>query len=573
LAAACPGVVALVDCPIRSSMWDRLSLPCEAAKDRAAGVIRRTSVWRRITPASSSDGDIGAAVSAPVHGAAPNNEDGAPVVEGSQSRMGRKRRRGPRRRPEASRGPPPPPSPPAFVSGVLESQRAGRTAAVRDVPALRPICVMEFSAGFAREEVDLRRALFVSITGNRPMVSPDMVLDEVARSYDVDRGLLRIHRSNPEDFILFLPDEELAVRVFNGGRHFLAPGFSLKFKRWSRFIHATGGSLPLLANVELRGIPAHAWDRSTVERLLCNLGLIKSVHQCSLDRSDLDVFRVLAWWADGSELRREVDLFIKEPVHGLDESSEKLCLVYPILIEATPVALGEREPVGPPSPPPPPAKGGDDPRGFSPRCLAGSGGSSDDGRSSRGSARGPVHSRLGPPVHTTCHVTPAVTSVLQVVHVPEEEQPSPGDVVHVAPGAATEAPMVVDGVPSGVPDGAVVPAGPMGDDGIEVAAVLGARSRLRDPLLSYSRRRSRVMAVATPPRAPAEQFINRITSKVGSLLPVPKISRRRSKTAQASHAPRQSRRVAGLPVEPRKLDAGSHCCVRLVLTLWRSKSP
>lgn len=292
-----------------------------------------------------------------------------------------------------------------------------------------------------------------------------------------------------------------------------------------------------------------------MERLLCNLGLIKSVHQCSLDRSDLDVFRVLAWWADGSELRREVDLFIKEPVHGLDESSEKLCLVYPILIEATPVALGERGPEGPPSPPPPPAKGGDDPRGFSPRRLAGSGGCSGDGRSSRGSARGPVHSRLGPPVHTTCHVTPAVTSVLHVVHVPEEEQPSPGDVVHVAPGAATEAPMVVDDVPSGVPDGAAVPAGPMGDDGIEVAAVLGARSRLRDPPLSYSRRRSRVVAVATPPRAPAEQFINRITSKVGSLLPVPKISRRRSKTAQASHAPRRSRRVAGLPVEPGKLDA------------------
>ncbi|AQL01163.1 hypothetical protein ZEAMMB73_Zm00001d044938 [Zea mays] len=202
-----------------------------------------------------------------------------------------------------------------------------------------------------------------------------------------------------------------------------------------------------------------------------------------------------------------------EPVHGLDESSEKLCLVYPILIEATPVALGERGPGGPPSPPPPPAKGGDDPRGFSPRRLAGSGGCSGDGRSSRGSARGPVHSRLGPPVHTTCHVTPAVTSVLHVVHVPEEEQPSPGDVVHVAPGAATEAPMVVDDVPSGVPDGAAVPAGPMGDDGIEMAAVLGARSRLRDPPLSYSRRRSRVVAVATPPRAPAEQFINHITSK------------------------------------------------------------
>jgi hypothetical protein len=225
------------------------------------------------------------------------------------------------------------------------------------------------------------------------------------------------------------------------------------------------------------------------------------VHKCSLDISDLGVFRVQAWWADGSELYREVDLIISEPdVQGLEESSEKLCLVYPVMIKATPVAPGEREPEGPPSPPPPPAKGGDDPRGFSPWRSAGSGGSSGGGRSSRGYARGPVHSRLGPPVHTTCLVAPDVTSVLHVVHVQEEEQPSPRALVQVTPGAATEAPEVVDGVP----DGAAVPAGPVGDGGIEVAVALGARSRLRDPPLSYSRRRSRVRVAATPPRVPAD---------------------------------------------------------------------
>jgi hypothetical protein len=37
---------------------------------------------------------------------------------------------------------------------------------------------------------------------------------------------------------------------------------------WTRFLHSTAASLPYAVEVELCGIPAHAWEVSTAEQLL-----------------------------------------------------------------------------------------------------------------------------------------------------------------------------------------------------------------------------------------------------------------------------------------------------------------
>jgi hypothetical protein len=83
-------------------------------------------------------------------------------------------------------------------------------------------CVIEFSTAMAREEAALRRALFVSIVGSRPEISGAEVRDEVARAFGIDVISISIHQSLPEDFLLLLPDESLADRVFNGGKMFRA---------------------------------------------------------------------------------------------------------------------------------------------------------------------------------------------------------------------------------------------------------------------------------------------------------------------------------------------------------------
>lgn len=70
---------------------------------------------------------------------------------------------------------------------------------------------------------------------------------------------------------------------------------------------------------------------------------------------------------------------------------------------------------------------------------------------------------------------------------------------------------------------------------------------------SASRRSTTQQAGATPPStlaAPQRQFISRISKAVGTLLPVPKIDKRRKKTVPSDSPPRRSRRIAGLGMEP-----------------------
>jgi hypothetical protein len=95
---------------------------------------------------------------------------------------------------------------------------------VQHADSMKPhSCVMEFSAEMAREEAALRRALFVTVVGTRLEVLAVDIIEEIAQSFNVNTYNMSIHRAMPEDFLLFLPDEVMVSRVFNGGRIFRGP--------------------------------------------------------------------------------------------------------------------------------------------------------------------------------------------------------------------------------------------------------------------------------------------------------------------------------------------------------------
>jgi hypothetical protein len=251
-----------------------------------------------------------------------------------------------------------------------------------------PSCVLEFTTEMAREEVILHRTLFVTVVGTRPEVLGVEVLEEVAHNFDVRIEAMWIHQVRPEDFLLILPDEETASRVLNDGKAYRGPHFSLKFKRWSRFTHASSTIMSGMVEVEIRGIPKHAWFRSTTKNILRDSCWISEVHPDTLQKKDYSSFRVSAWCFDPGRLHRDMDLHIVEPgLHAL----EKRCLTYKISVSATLSELPAAD-LGP-LPPPPPAYG---------RRPDGDGGGGEDqdpqSRRSNGSLfqRRPVHLRLGP---------------------------------------------------------------------------------------------------------------------------------------------------------------------------------
>jgi hypothetical protein len=56
------------------------------------------------------------------------------------------------------------------------------------------------------------------------------VLEEVGHRYSLNIDDMSIHQTMLEDFLLFLPDEEVATRVLYEGRSFRGPMLSLVFK-------------------------------------------------------------------------------------------------------------------------------------------------------------------------------------------------------------------------------------------------------------------------------------------------------------------------------------------------------
>jgi len=122
--------------------------------------------------------------------------------------------------------------------------------------------------------------------------------------------------------------------------------------RWTRFLHSTAGGLSTAIEIELRGIPAHAWDLSTADLLLDEFCWIEGIHPSTAERRD--VFLLKAWRLNPHHIPLEMVLKIVEPhLAGCPHSGVRT-LTYPISVRVAPFvqpsSTGDDS-----SPPPPPA--------------------------------------------------------------------------------------------------------------------------------------------------------------------------------------------------------------------------
>jgi hypothetical protein len=131
-----------------------------------------------------------------------------------------------------------------------------------------PLYVVDRSADIDQAEADLRRTLFAIVGGARPVVTPQQVRQAVVSTFNVDDDALTLAATEPKDFINFLPGSATTDRVFNVGAPLHALGFSVFFRRWTRVVHGQATVLPAFVELELHGIPAHAWSKSIAQQLL-----------------------------------------------------------------------------------------------------------------------------------------------------------------------------------------------------------------------------------------------------------------------------------------------------------------
>jgi hypothetical protein len=261
--------------------------------------------------------------------------------------VGRSRRR---RRPRFRRGHGDGQSDPAMV--VVQQPGPAQVPVRGDVP---PPCIIDWSDQLASGEEDLANAIMVSVISDVPLVSAGEVAAVIAAMIDVAASSLVLRRASPSSFLLVLPDLVLVERLIGIQQpvRSLGGGLSLLCKRWNRLAGALGRVLPSLIDVELRGIPAHVWETSTADRLLCPYAWIQQVHPDTLGLLDLSSFRCLAWCSDLSKLPSSRDLWVVEPPSGIVEVPPvKRVLSYPVEFRFSEV----RAPVAPG----PPASDGSD---------------------------------------------------------------------------------------------------------------------------------------------------------------------------------------------------------------------
>jgi hypothetical protein len=201
--------------------------------------------------------------------------------------------------------------PPLAVEQPSVVVREGSQEEVAGQPLL---CVVRRTATMCDLEQRLRFAMVSSIGGRRPVVSCEQVLAAL-RWRGVPEGTVSVHAFAPEDFLVVFESEELRNHVA-GLPPVLVAGAPLSLRPWNHQAQATLVPLKFRVVLVIEGIPPHAWDTAVVEDTLGKSCAVDEVAPEMKARSDLSLFKLLAWTSDLEAIPVARLLAVPEPVAG-----------------------------------------------------------------------------------------------------------------------------------------------------------------------------------------------------------------------------------------------------------------
>lgn len=154
---------------------------------------------------------------------------------------------------------------------------------------------MDWSDRIVREEERLKRAMLITCIGDAASVSLREVSELLAYKFDLVAESMVLHRVGPVEFLVFMEDEDSVIKVANSNnRPTDNASIRLHYRQWSCSVHVTDAVLPRLVDIDLHGVPAHAWEVSLAESLLNRFGWIKEIHETTRVREDYSSFWVKA---------------------------------------------------------------------------------------------------------------------------------------------------------------------------------------------------------------------------------------------------------------------------------------
>jgi hypothetical protein len=142
-------------------------------------------------------------------------------------------------------------------------------------------------------ESELARAVVVTVAGTRwPELTPDVAA--IHEKLALSRFDFSIRDTEPADFLILCRSLDVRNAIVNH-RRVVTSQFTLLFSPWSRRNNAQPAEMVMLAELEICGIPLHAWEQRTAEALLHGSGVVESVDASTMNRYDMSCFKLTAW--------------------------------------------------------------------------------------------------------------------------------------------------------------------------------------------------------------------------------------------------------------------------------------
>jgi hypothetical protein len=165
-------------------------------------------------------------------------------------------------------------------------------------------------------EIDLDHAIMVTITaGNRPEISLDVAARTIYDWLELPPYFFSIRAFELADFLILCDTMQVRDAMVLASSVAL-DRCAVSLTPWSRQVGAFLQDALLLTQLEIRGIPAHAWVERTAIKLLEGCGIVDTVDPSTANRNDMYVFRVDVCTYDIAAIPAVRWLAVPEPGHG-----------------------------------------------------------------------------------------------------------------------------------------------------------------------------------------------------------------------------------------------------------------
>ncbi|CAN6317868.1 unnamed protein product [Urochloa humidicola] len=202
------------------------------------------------------------------------------------------------------------------------------------------------------EEAGLRFALVGLVANPSLTISAADAARDIAAVVDFGDDVVTVKPFHPDNFLVICGRQDTQDRILSAHPIPLA-GTSLLLRPWTCLVNADSLTLYAQVQLELVGIPPHAWTLTTVRKLLAPYCWVEKLEPTIESKADLSLFSLFAWTKDPFAIPQFRRLGIAErelPVVHSDPDMQlifgrvtpylrqKSTLIYPVEIHLRSVA-------------------------------------------------------------------------------------------------------------------------------------------------------------------------------------------------------------------------------------------